>query len=107
MPSHRLFIGTYTRKGGKGIYSIELDSSTGALSAPQLAAETTNPSYIALSPDRATLYAVSESDAMAAAFRVAPDRKHLTPLPGPQAAGGKAPCHLMVDHTARVLLVVN
>ena len=107
MASHSLFIGTYTRDGGKGIYSIQLDSTTGELSEPQLAAETPNPSYLALSPDRAKLYAVSESGAMAAAFRVQPDRAHLTSLLTPQAAGGVAPCHLAVDHTGRALLVVN
>jgi 6-phosphogluconolactonase len=103
----RLFIGTYTRAGGKGIYAIQLDPATGELSTPTVAAETSNPSYLALSPNRMTLFAVSEAEAMAAAFRVSSDRGHLTPLPGPQQAGGKAPCHLATDATGRVLIVAN
>ena len=107
MDSARIYIGTYTREGGKGIYSLTLNTATGELSPPHLAAETSNPSYLALAPDRKTIYAVDESDAMAAAFRVHPDRAELTALPGPQLAGGKAPCHLAVDHTGRTLIVVN
>jgi 6-phosphogluconolactonase len=102
-----LFIGTYTRQSSRGIYSLQLDLSTGALSEPQLAAETPSPSYLALSPDNSALYAVSEADAMAAAFRVEPDKKSLFPIATPQKAGGKAPCHLVVDATGRTLLVAN
>lgn len=109
MPSspHHLFIGTYTREGGKGIYALQLDPVSGEFSRPTVAAVTPNPSYLTLSPDRTTLYSVSEEEAMAAAFRVEPDRQQLSPLPGSQQAGGKAPCHLATDATGRVLLVAN
>lgn len=107
MPTHRLFIGTYTHDGSKGIYALQLDATTGQLSPPTLAAEASSPSYVALSPDRRALYAVSESDATAAAYAIDADRTHLTPLSGSQPAGGKAPCHLAVDRTGRVLLTAN
>jgi 6-phosphogluconolactonase len=107
MVSLRLFIGTYTHHGGKGIYALQLDGTTGELGPPLVAAVTPSPSYLAFSPDRTTLYAVSETEAMAVAFRVQSDRTHLSPLPTRQQAGGTAPCHLTVDHTGRVLLVVN
>lgn len=107
MSTHHLFIGTYTRDGSKGIYALELDASNGHLSPAALAAEARGPSYLALSPDHRILYAVSESEAMAAAFAVRDDRSGLTPLPAPQSAGGKAPCHLAVDRTGRVLVVAN
>ena len=103
----RLFIGTYTRAGGKGIYTLQLDPNTGRFSSPTVAAETPNPSYLTLSPDHSTLYAVCEAEAMAAAFRVGRNSGELLPLPGSQQAGGKAPCHLAVDTTGRVLLVAN
>ena len=107
MDSVRLYLGTYTRDGGKGIYTLNLNLRTGELSQPQLAAETSNPSYLALAPDRSTLYAVDESEAMAAAFNVPRNRAELTPVSTRQAAGGKAPCHLAVDHTGKMLIVVN
>jgi 6-phosphogluconolactonase len=102
-----LFIGTYTRTTSKGIYAVRLDPATGALSAPVLAAETANPSFIAFTPDQKTLYAVSESNAMAAAFGTDLARGTLTPLQPPQSSGGAAPCHLVVDPTQRALLVAN
>jgi 6-phosphogluconolactonase len=106
MNAHSLFIGTYTRETSKGIYSLTLDATTGELSTPVVAAETKNPSYLALSPDHKFLYAVSEADAMAVSFSVGPEGK-LTSLQSPQPAEGKAPCHLVVDRTGRTLLVAN
>jgi 6-phosphogluconolactonase len=107
MTSHSLFIGTYTRDGSKGIYSLQLDPRTGALTAPVVAAETQNPSYLALSPDHRFLYAVSEMEQMAAAFAVDAGHTRLTPLQTPQPSHGQAPCHLVVDRTGRTLLVAN
>lgn len=107
MTTHHLFVGTYTRDGSKGIYSLALDGESGQLTRPAVAAEAKNPSYLALNPDGRHLYAVSESEAMAAAFAVAADRSRLEPLQEAQPAGGKAPCHLVVDATNRVLLVAN
>ena len=102
-----LFIGTYTRTTSKGIYAVRLDEATGALSTPVLAAETNSPSFIAFTPDQKTLYAVSESNAMAAAFGTDLAKGTLTPLQPPQSSGGAAPCHLVVDATQHTLLVAN
>ena len=59
-----VFIGTYTSPASKGIYASRLDPSTGALSAPVLAAEARNPSFLAASADGRFLYAVNEVDAV-------------------------------------------
>lgn len=102
-----IFIGTYTRTTSKGIYAVRLDPATGALSNPVLAAETPSPSFLAFTPDQKTLYAVSESDSMAAAYRADLAHGTLTPLQTPQSSGGAAPCHLAVDPTQRALVVAN
>lgn len=107
MNPHHLFIGTYTRDGSRGIYALTLDAATGALSTPTIAAEAKSPSFVALSPDHRFLYAVSESEQMAAAFAVDPATGKLTSLQAPQSAGGVAPCHLAIDATDRTLLVAN
>lgn len=104
---HLLFIGTYTRTAARGIYAVRLDGATGRLSAPVLAAATANPSWLALTPDRKILYAVSEADAMASAFAADVTAGTLSPLQSPQSSGGAAPCHLVVDPTQRTLLVAN
>ena len=102
-----IFIGTYTRTTSKGIYAVRLDESTGALSEPVLAAATPSPSVLAFTPDQKTLYAVSESNAMAAAFGTDLAKGSLHPLQPPQPSGGAAPCHLVVDATQHTLLVAN
>ena len=64
-PGTLVFIGTYASPASKGIYVSRLDPSTGALSAPTLAAEIRNPSFLAATADGRFLYAVSEVDAVA------------------------------------------
>ena len=60
-----IYLGTYTPKdnSSRGIYAVRLDTATGALSAPVLVAETTNPTFLALAPNGATLYALHETAA--------------------------------------------
>jgi 6-phosphogluconolactonase len=103
---HLIYLGTYTRTTSKGIYALRLDSRTGELSAPVLVAETANPSFLALSPDRSHLYAVSESSTMAVPFATDLATGQLRPLQA-QDSGGKAPCHLVVDRTERTLVLAH
>jgi len=103
---HLIYLGTYTRSTSKGIYAVRLDAATGALGKPELVAETANPSFVALSPDGSHLYAVSESSTMAVPFAVDKVTGHLTPIQA-QDAGGKAPCHLVVDRTERALILAH
>jgi 6-phosphogluconolactonase len=57
-----VYVGTYTRDtASKGIYRLRLDPATGKLSAPEMAAEVENPSFLTIHPERGTLYAVSET----------------------------------------------
>jgi len=105
--SHLIFLGTYTRNGSKGIYATRLDSDTGALSPPLLVAETPDPAWITLTPDRKFLYAIHPSTAQATGFAVDPAAGALTPLPLAPATPAQPPCHLVVDATGRALLVAN
>ena len=47
-----VYIGTYTNTTSKGIYVSRLDLASGTLSAPVLAAESENPSFLAVHPTR-------------------------------------------------------
>lgn len=107
--SHLLFLGTYTKNGSRGIYSVRLDSETGALSAPALAAETPDPAWITLSPDKKFLYAIHPSAPLAVGYAVAVSSAAatLTPLPAPSAPAAQPPSHLAVDATGRTLLAAN
>lgn len=103
-----VFLGTYTRDQSRGIYVTRLDPVTGRLTAPELAAEARNPSFLALHPSRQFLYAVSELDGSGgvSAFALDPATGRLRGL-NQQPSGGRGPCHVSVDHTGRMLLVAN
>ncbi len=107
MNSHLIFLGTYTRNGSEGIYAVQLDDATGALSTPILAAKSPNPAWITFSPDKKFLYAIHESAAQAVGFRVDAANAKLTPLPAAATPSANAPSHLAVDATGRVLLAAN
>jgi len=106
----RAYIGTYTNNAkSKGIYQMQLNLATGALSQPELAGETTNPSFLTLHPNRKFLYAVSEAggkDASLSAFAVAPDTGKLTFL-NKQSVRGSGPCYVSVDQTGKAALAAN
>src|SRR5215468_1665274 len=55
-----LFVGTYTEKESKGIYAYTFDSASSELAPLGLAAETSNPSFVAIDPRHRLLYAVNE-----------------------------------------------
>ena len=54
-----VFIGTYTEKDSKGIYSLIIKNSI--IKNSSLIVEIDNPAYLAISKDRTKLYSVSES----------------------------------------------
>ncbi|MGW3988047.1 lactonase family protein [Streptomyces sp. NPDC004830] len=100
-----LLIGTYTSAegGGKGIALAAYDPSTGRITGNGTVEGVGDPSYLALHPDRRTLYAVNErEDGAVTAVRLA-DHKVL----GSRSTGGAAPCHLSVHPSGRWLLSAN
>ena len=57
---HLVFIGTSTKTTSRGVYVLRLDDANGALGAPLLVADLTNPSFLALHPNGRVLYAIGE-----------------------------------------------
>jgi 6-phosphogluconolactonase len=105
----RLLVGTYTDKS-KGIYSLTMDPATGALSSPELAAETSNPSFLATDAAGRFVYAVNEDGGKAgsvSAFAVDANTGRLTAVGKPQTSGGTAPCHLVVDPSGKFVVAAN
>ena len=50
------FIGTYTRLGSEGIYTLRLNGNTGELKQVSVATGLENPSFVALDPTGEHLY---------------------------------------------------
>jgi 6-phosphogluconolactonase len=110
-----MYIGTYTQEGSasKGIYAYRFDSDTAKLTSIGLAAETTNPSFLAVHPNHRFLYAVNEvrtykgeKSGAVSAFAIDRATGKLTLL-NEVASKGADPCYITVDKTGKYVLVAN
>jgi 6-phosphogluconolactonase len=104
-----VYVGTYTKKGSKGIYRFDLNPASGQLTARALAAQTTDPSFLAIHPNQRLLYAVGELDGKTgaiSAFAIDAKTGDLTFL-NRQSSGGNGPCHLVVDLQGKNVLAAN
>lgn len=111
--THFVYFGTYTGEKSKGIYVARFDSATGRLSAPELAVETKNPTFLALDSNSRVLYAVNEVNDFGtggsggvSSFKVDGKTGNLS-FSNEQPSGGSGPCHLAVDQAGECILVAN
>jgi 6-phosphogluconolactonase len=110
-----VYVGTYTEEGSKskGIYAYRFDSDTAELTTIGMAAETTNPSFLAVHPNHRFLYAVNEvpnykgqKSGAVSAFAIDHATGKLTLL-NQVASRGADPCYITVDKTGKYVLVAN
>lgn len=108
-----VYLGTYTGGESRGIYRCRMNSVSGRLGTPEVAAEMENPTFLALHPSSRYLYAVNEVESdgerlggTVSAFARDLATGSLTPL-NRRPSGGSGPCHLNVDKTGRCLVVAN
>jgi len=111
--THLFFVGTYARAAGQGIYALQLDGTTGALTAPQVAAEAVTPSFLALHPNGHVLYAIRELGTLngkpagaVSAFAIDTAAGRLSLL-NQQPSGTISLTHLAADATGRSLVAVS
>jgi 6-phosphogluconolactonase len=108
-----VYVGTYTDHGSKGIYAYRFDSSTGKMTSLGLAAETTEPSFLAVDSSGRFLYAVNETETYngqptgaVSAFAIQPDTGKLSLL-NQVSSRGTDPAHITLDRTGKYALVAN
>jgi len=108
------YVGTYTSKtNSKGIYAFRFDSEKGQLTSIGVAAETTDPSFLAVHPNGKYLYAVNEignfnggTSGAVSAFAIDAKTgalKFLNQVP----TRGAGPCYVSLDKTGAFVLVAN
>lgn len=109
----RLWIGTYPQAGagtpaglGEGVWSVQLDPATGALSGARLAAASPAPSFVVAHPGGRVVYAVGEQAAGTVTAFAAGRSGELVAL-ATVSSGGADPCHLLLAPGARTLYVAN
>jgi len=109
------YVGTYTEEGSKskGIYAYRYDAKTAEITPLGLAAETTNPSFVAVHPNGHFLYAVNEvgnykgpNSGGVSAFAIDHATGKLTFL-NEVPSRGADPCYIIVDQTGKYVLVAN
>ncbi|MHB8502322.1 MAG: lactonase family protein [Candidatus Acidiferrales bacterium] len=108
------YVGTYTTKTkSKGIYAYRFDPAKGQLTSIGVAAETVDPSFLAVHPSGKYLYAVNEignfnGEVSGALSAFAVDAKtgslkFLNQVP----TRGAGPCYVSLDKTGAYVLVAN
>jgi 6-phosphogluconolactonase len=109
-----VYVGTYTTKqASKGIYAFDFDPASGQLKELGLAAESVDPSFLAIHPNGKHLYAVNETTEFAgqkggavSAFAIDRSTSKLKLL-NQVASGGAGPCHISLDRAGKFVLVAN
>jgi len=113
--TYLFYVGTDTEGGSKskGIYAFRFDAATSEITPLGLAAETTNPSFVALHPNGRFLYAVNEvgnykgpNSGGVSAFSIDRATGKLTFL-NELPSRGADPCYITVDQTGKYVLVAN
>jgi 6-phosphogluconolactonase len=104
-----VFVGTYTTKTeSKGIYAYEFDADTGKLTPKGVAAETPDPSWMAVHPGGKYVYVANEAGktSMVSVFAVDAKGGKLTLL-NQMPSLGEDPCYLSFDKSGKYVLVAN
>ena len=107
-----IFVSMFAPKEQGGIRAFHLDPAAGTLVAAQETSGIPHPFFLALAPDRKTLYSIwaekfgSPDDEEVAAWRIVDRDGRLEPL-NRQPSRGTASCYLETDPTGRTLLVAN
>ena len=115
------YVGTYSspqgaegsKGNGKGIYLFEMNRGTGALIEREVFANESNPSWLALSPERTHLYVANETAKFqganagsVSAYAINAANGHLT-LVNTVSSEGAGPAHLSVHPAGKQVLVAN
>jgi 6-phosphogluconolactonase len=108
-----LLIGTQTSGSSKGIYAYSFSTKTGDLTALGLAAETANPTFLALAPDGKTVLVANELDKFegkdsgaVSTFTLDRTKTRLSKVNQVPSLGGGT-CHVAFDRTGRAAFAAN
>ncbi len=108
-----LYIGAYTNQMNKGISVAKFDLATGVISEMTTAAETANPTFLALHPSGKHLYSIGETGqyqgqktGFVSAFSIDRASGKLTLL-NEVSSKGPGPCHISLDRAGRMAMIAN
>ena len=103
--SANLLVGTYTKKGSKGIYVLSFDTATGKATEISHTAAAYNPSFLTISKDHGQVYAVNEgSDGKVSAYSFVDNKLNLIQE---KISKGADPCYISLSPDQSNLFVAN
>jgi len=105
-----LLIGTYTTGKSEGVYVYRFNSMNGDFDSVSMV-KTSNPSYLAISPDEKFVYAVNENSdkgngGKVSSFAFDKQQGKLSFIDQQQSAGDD-PCYVSVDKTNKWIAIAN
>jgi 6-phosphogluconolactonase len=101
-----MLVGTYTKGKSDGINVYKFNATNGTVQAVD-SVKTSNPSYLAVSPNGKFVYAVNENDGgKITAFAFDRQTGQLKEL-NQQPSEGSNPCYIVVDKTGKWVIVGN
>jgi 6-phosphogluconolactonase len=103
--SANLLVGTYTKKGSKGIYVLSFDTATGKATEISHTDGANNPSFLTISKDHGQVYAVNEdSDGKVSVYSFIDNKLNLIQE---KTSKGADPCYITLSPDQTNLLVAN
>ncbi|WP_341228216.1 lactonase family protein [uncultured Arcticibacterium sp.] len=100
-----LLVGTYTARESEGIYMYKFNPETGDSRLVNVTKGLNNPSFLALSPNKKNVYAVSEIEG-GSVVSLALGDSTLTEI-NIASSGGVHPCHITTDKSGKWVLTGN
>jgi len=103
--SPNLLVGSYTKKGSKGIYLLSFDTATGKATEINHTETAINPSFLTITKDHQQVYAVNEASEGQVSVYVFQDNK--LNLIQEKTSKGADPCYITLSPDQTNLLVAN
>ncbi|HEX5655388.1 MAG TPA: lactonase family protein, partial [Chitinophagaceae bacterium] len=103
---HFLLVGTYASPKSEGIHVYRFNSKDGSATALG-PTRTSNPSYLAISPNQRFVYAVNEDEAGGVSAYSFDKKTGQLTLINQRSSGGAHPCYIAVDKTGQWVVAGN
>ncbi|QDH21762.1 lactonase family protein [Saccharibacillus brassicae] len=105
--TRHFYVGTYASDTEEGLFHATLNTENGEMHVVSGLGGIENPSYLAISPNRRNLYAVSEKEyGEILSYTIDPDTKELNPNDR-QSSEGSSPCFVEPTPDGKMLLAAN
>lgn len=105
--SETIYLGTYTKRESKGIYTIKLDTDNKKLTELTFLVQADSPTYLTLSDDKNTLYSISKENEKGALAAFQTNELNEIIQTGIVSSEGAPPCYVSYDKIRSFVYTAN